>query len=98
MTDTEKRAFLQDLAEKTYPTVDTDYTLSTRGLEDGGLEVTLMDEDDSEWSLDLYYVRHDDLGHLVKAVDRLSPVHENHSPREYLFYAHGHTLAALLLT
>lgn len=93
MTIAEQRAFLHTLAERMAPTVDNDYDISSRDRRDGGVTVTLTDEDDNETSLDLYYVRHDDLGHLVKAVDTTTA-----QTKEYYFYAHGHILAALMLT
>ncbi len=91
--------FLKQLVQRVRPTVDSDIEVQVRVIDsdkDGpGLEVlTDTGTADPEPVLDLFYVREDDLGHVVKAVRFLI---DGVTKDELYFYAHGHTLGCLLL-
>lgn len=90
--------FLKDLVGRIYPTIDDTDCVDTRPTDDGGLEVFYGADPvavtiQAYPILTLYYVRKDDLGHVVKAVRLLC---DESTKDEILFYAHGHTLGCLI--
>jgi hypothetical protein len=92
VTNSEQQAFLHNLAKEMHSIVDG--TISSFTRDDGGIEVVLTN-DDVDWAADLYYVREDDLGHVVKL--RQWSANGGTDKKEFLFYANSTTLAGLML-